>query len=351
MEVVTNVPKKRGRRPKYLTLKMNENSLVENTIKEPTVKKKRGRKPKNMHIVKQIPPSTNIQSSIMVKDVLILHVPVNLDKIKKNNIKSNIATNIETNIDLNDKYEYSEFLDDNKLLDDKTKIIPFDPHGDSQYMNVESNFEIKNSNNNDNDTYTNNLNYSNKDIIIPFKSKDINTLCFWDLHTYKTVSYVLPISNTKSIGHFCSLECAAAYNFQELNNCNSWERYSLLHYIYNINTRIKVAPSRMLLNLFGGPLNIDEYRELSQNKNMNININIPPLTNIDMQLDISNDKLNVTNNFVPLTNKRLTEAQHNISKSTNNNNYNNTLDKCINIINNSNLNGESKCNGDHVTTL
>jgi len=37
---VTTVPKKRGRRPKYLTLKMNENKLVENTVKEPTVKKK-----------------------------------------------------------------------------------------------------------------------------------------------------------------------------------------------------------------------------------------------------------------------------------------------------------------------
>jgi len=303
-----------------------------------------------MHIVKELPPSTNIQSSIMVKDVLILHVPVNLDKIKKNNINNNNNnnTNLENNLEnnLNNKYEYSEFIDNN-LLDNKTKIIPFDPHGDSQYMNVENNFKETNLDNND--TYTNNLNYSNKDIIIPFKSKDINTLCFWDLHTYKNVSYVLPINNSKSIGHFCSLECAAAYNFQELNDCNSWERYSLLHYIYNINTRIKVAPSRMLLNLFGGPLNIDEYRELSQNKNINININMPPLTNINMQLDISNDKLNVTNNFVPLTNKRLSEAQHNISKSINNNNYNNTLDKCINIINKSNL--HSKTNNENHTTI
>lgn len=353
------LPKKRGRRPKYLSIKLKEeqNNLInstmeinkmeltkkDNNIKDEVVKKKRGRKPKNMHIIKQITDTSNIFSSIVIKDLLILHIPVNLEKMKKIEIKENynIDSVVNETLDLSGNIEYKELLDDaiSQINNDKDIITPFDPTDNLNYMDLLEN----KTNINEEKTKLENFNIDsmniNKDVIIPFKLKDINTLCFWDLHTYNSTSYVLPINNNKSIGHFCSLECAAAYNFLEMNDSNCWERYSLLHYVYNIDYKIKVAPSRILLNIFGGPLNIDEYRNLYKEKgtNTHININIPPLTNIDMQLDISNNKLNMNNNFIPLTSKRLDEAHINLNKLTNCNKDVNTLDKCINLISNNNF--------------
>ena len=34
-------------------------------------------------------------------------------------------------------------------------------------------------------------------------------------------------------GNFCCPECAAAFNFNELDDEYVWERYSLLNYVYN----------------------------------------------------------------------------------------------------------------------
>jgi len=354
------IPKKRGRRPKYLSLKLkgekdisiknNEVKNVDGVIKdEVIVKKKRGRKPKNVHIIKQITETQDIHSSIVIKDLLILHIPVNLEKMKKIEMKENynIDNTINEMTDLDGNIEYKELLNDVSLkIDNNMKdITPFDPTDNLQYMglletkmNKNIGEHIKLTEMMDITNENNNMNI-NKDVIIPFKSKDINTLCFWDLHIYNNTSYVLPISDSKSVGHFCSLECAAAYNFSEMNDSNCWERYSLLHYIYNIDYKIKVAPSRILLNIFGGPLNIEEYRDLYRNKgtNTHININIPPLTNIDMQLDISNNKLNMDDNFVPLTNKRLDEAHINLNKIKKCNKDVNTLDKCISLISSNNF--------------
>ena len=334
---IINIPKKRGRRPKYLSLKIKEEEELKkklnnlnNIIEEPIIKKKRGRKPKNIHIIKH--NYNELQNNINIKDLLILFLPLNLDKLKnnityKNTIDNDIFLNNSNNID---------------LLNYNTNINPFDSNINNNYMLLEHN-ELINSIDIDkqfedttNAELLENLN-SNKDLIIPFRLKNKNTICYWDLHTYSDTNYTLPINDTKCIGNFCSLECAAAYNFNELNDNNVWERYSLLHCIYNINNKIKLAPSRILLNIFGGPMNIDQYRELFKNNNKNnnihININVQPLTNINMQLEITNNKLNVNNNFIPLTNKRLNEAHFNLSKNIDVSKNINTLDKCINLIN------------------
>lgn len=68
-------------------------------------------------------------------------------------------------------------------------------------------------------------------------------------------------------GCFCSVNCAAAYNFAENGDSDSmWETYALLNRMHEpaLSDRILPAPPREALMDFGGYLSIDEFRALSQ---------------------------------------------------------------------------------------
>ena len=70
-------------------------------------------------------------------------------------------------------------------------------------------------------------------------------------------------------GHFCCPECVRAFNFNELDDEYVWERYSLLNYLYNqTGEKYNIAPSRFVLDIFGGPLTINEYRDIIKTKKM-----------------------------------------------------------------------------------
>ena len=65
-------------------------------------------------------------------------------------------------------------------------------------------------------------------------------------------------------------ECATAYNFSQNTLQNDiWERYSLINLLYgklyNNVDKIKLAAPRNILRIFGGELNIHEFRKLNKN--------------------------------------------------------------------------------------
>ncbi len=99
-----------------------------------------------------------------------------------------------------------------------------------------------------------------------------NTCCFWCCHKFNWSPVYLPTSydaykNTYTCeGHFCSPECALAYIYADnkISDSTRWNRHSLLRNLYNDIYKNKVlspAPSRHLLRMFGGPLDIEQYRE------------------------------------------------------------------------------------------
>lgn len=191
------------------------------------------------------------------EDHIILQLPIN-----KNNIEN--ITNIETNncepIPYDDKECY--FYSDTKSPD-----IPF---VDIQYENNIN--EDKKPNNVDN-------HIENK------------SCCFWCIHPIEYMCYSMPISydlhtNTYSChGSFCSLECANAYNFSINSGSDKvWEINSLIQMmarLYNINTPIRPAPSRYLLNIFnGGTMTIEEYRKLHKTSDTSHILNLPPMVSI-----------------------------------------------------------------------
>jgi len=91
--------------------------------------------------------------------------------------------------------------------------------------------------------------------------------CFFCSCPYQTTTIHLPkhiLNDSYYVyGMFCSLECASAYLFDEDISINvKFDRFQLLHSLYNVK-KIKPAPKPFfLLDKFCGNLTIDEYRLL-----------------------------------------------------------------------------------------
>ena len=103
-----------------------------------------------------------------------------------------------------------------------------------------------------------------------------NTPCLYDHHSFNGPSFGIPISYNfdknefKLWGKFCSLECARAYIDKE-NNSKRDKQLEMLalcgRKIYGRHTTIERAPSIFLLDTYGGPLSIDDFRsEFSSNR-------------------------------------------------------------------------------------
>ena len=120
-----------------------------------------------------------------------------------------------------------------------------------------------------------------------------NIACYWCCHNFNSIPIGIPIKYVKDTfylwGCFCSFNCAAAYIFNE-KMYDKWEKYSLLHLLYNKLTnnncsKIKLAPSRHLLQMFGGKMNIEDFRNASLQLNKYYNIITTPLISIIPQME------------------------------------------------------------------
>jgi hypothetical protein len=104
------------------------------------------------------------------------------------------------------------------------------------------------------------------------------TSCFWCCHKFAWSPVVIPISYDayKNIytceGHLCSPECALAYIYSDnkISDSTKWNRHSLLRTLYGDlykDRTLSPAPPRTLLRMFGGPLDIEQYREYTYGEN------------------------------------------------------------------------------------
>jgi hypothetical protein len=96
--------------------------------------------------------------------------------------------------------------------------------------------------------------------------------CFWCCHEFTTQTFTLPISfdTNKNLfvcsGIYCSPECALAYLYADVNISDNsrWQRHALLSELYKPlygEREISIAPPRSILRIFGGPLDIKQFRE------------------------------------------------------------------------------------------
>lgn len=104
------------------------------------------------------------------------------------------------------------------------------------------------------------------------------TACFWCCHTFNWSACVMPIHydiyNNVYVceGNFCSPECALAQNYSNPRILDSakWTRHSLLSHMYSslyLKRMLSPAPPRTILRMFGGPLDIEQFRDYTAGDN------------------------------------------------------------------------------------
>lgn len=326
----STIKKKRGRKPKP--------KPVDEPIKE---KKKRGRKPKikivtDEDINKFILPSKrgrkpkdklNIFDKNLNLDNIsscILHLPIPLSKIEE----------IDNHNNTQDIIPYDPLIINNqKELDDSINTCIYSNIENSQdmlnlYQSESNDLNTEEITNNEKTNYTKTFS----------SSPNSNIKCNWCLYEcnndniYK-LPYIIKNNDIEYYGNFCCAECAGAFNFNELNDQYTWERYSLLNYLYNSNSNDKlfISPSRLLLDIFGGPLNINEYRNIIREKKQT-NLIIPPHYIICPQVDINQSISSNNIGFVPLNLDRVNKYTHQLkSQSDNTKIQNNSLKTCMKL--------------------
>lgn len=115
-----------------------------------------------------------------------------------------------------------------------------------------------------------------------------NTACFHCCHGFSWTPSVLPIvydTYDKTYvceGNYCSPECALAdlYMMPRLSDATRWNRHTLLEDLYHPLIGLKEltpAPPRTTLRLFGGPLDIAQFRESLTTCDAQVRSELPPI--------------------------------------------------------------------------
>jgi hypothetical protein len=145
--------------------------------------------------------------------------------------------------------------------------------------------------------HSNKMNKKNlKNIMVEFINANMyqewpdqtNIHCWWCCHQFDGPPCTLPeyIRRDKFYvsGCFCSFNCAASYNFNKNDN-TVWERYTLLNLMYkklhNLTfVKIEMAPPREVLKMFGGYMDIEEFRNYCIKQDRRFQVIKPPLISI-----------------------------------------------------------------------
>ncbi len=380
-ELLPKVPKKRGRKPKdkygivpKITSNYLENQLSDNIILHlPVHSSDILSDPFGEHYILKYDPDITTPVPYE-KDIIsgntINHCPYPFDQDQENDF--------EKDIDINDQKSYncdSNFnnIDENIVEDnnnDNNINLSYleDNINNDIDMNIKFNNDINIISNNENldEYFIKNLNERNKEVnlnnltknkllsnMIIFKNNNkkknlpsnTNINCWWCCHSFENYPYGLPskkINDTYFVsGCFCSAECASSWNFNtDKKNYDIWECYSLLNSLYPKTTsdgkivKIKCAPPRETLNIFGGSYSIDDFRELNNNYCRTVNILYPPMISIIPHIEENYiDLIERKDNYIPIDIERIKKVNNDLKLKRNTplNNPNNTLENCMNL--------------------
>lgn len=117
--------------------------------------------------------------------------------------------------------------------------------------------------------------------------------CWNCCHECRDIKYI-PIKHDKNVfyvyGAFCSDGCAYRYLYDNYKNKELWEKIQLIQFyhkeIYGEFIKVNIPPDRLLLKMFGGSMDIDEYLNNEHNYKSSVSPPIVIMGNIDTNTKI-----------------------------------------------------------------
>jgi hypothetical protein len=168
--------------------------------------------------------------------------------------------------------------------------------------------------------------------------------CFWCCHTFEGKPCVLPIrdegTHIQVEGNYCSPECAMAHLFDTPQDSHMrWERLAILNRIYKDKIgsgRIYPAMNRCVLQMFGGPYTIEEYRALMQSSKVRVDVHLPPMVSILATMDtkpIDFYDTSISKTVLETTQERIVKAEEvlRLKRTKPLKAWESTLDACMNL--------------------
>lgn len=134
------------------------------------------------------------------------------------------------------------------------------------------------------------------------------------------------------VGNYCSLECAAAHNYDREHSSHTAH---LRHHLINelacsgstgVNKSVRPSPRRELLTLLGGCLSIEEFRDLSEAHFIvyPYPIIVHPLSLEDIH--VHTDSHSGTSRFVPIDDSSINAFTSGLRRPKKHKNHKHTLD-------------------------
>lgn len=128
-----------------------------------------------------------------------------------------------------------------------------------------------------------------------------NCCCFWCCHAIEHAEYGMPVKydvihdTFAMFGTFCSMECVAAYNCAtHMGSDRMWEVHGWIQMLarrYGYRDPVRPAPCRYLLTMFGGPLDIVDFRAAHRGQARTHVMNIPPFIHVASQMESVNTSM------------------------------------------------------------
>lgn len=174
-----------------------------------------------------------------------------------------------------------------------------------------------------------------------------DTVCFNDCHTFSGRSFAIPThyesyTNTyRGEGNFCSPECCLTYiyNDSKLTESEKWYRHSLVASVYgklysaSAGAALHPAPDRRVLRMFGGNLDIQQYRELIRYATKPLQLTMAPIRLYMPSVNTQASARDVKS-YVSLTAETVQKASQQLRLRRSKPVYEGTatLDKCISVL-------------------
>jgi hypothetical protein len=280
-----SVKKKRGRKPK---------TYIDNdTVVLQQEKKKRGRKKKyeleNFEKILHRESENNFNHNIIYSDDESVPLEENcVKKISFGNLDITVSKKIETETVSDFKLKTRMTINQDEYSSDEEKQIPVESFMDINYYTETKRYIPKVIS-----ECTNSVESVKKIKVVKTTLGQVSdsglwpetcdTCCWWCCHPFEGSPCTLPTKydplrkRFTFCGLFCSWSCVKAYNFERSDHkkyyCSSLISL-LVQQIYGVRQAIgiKPAPPRQTLKMFGGYLEIDEFRSPSDIDGYQINL-------------------------------------------------------------------------------